>query len=60
MARKCRFCKFRAAKTDVNRCDYILITGHRRGCSVKDCDKYEKGERLPIRKEICYSEKSRH
>ena len=30
-------------------CDYFLITGHRRGCKVGECDKYEKSEtkRIP-------------
>lgn len=23
-------------------CDYMSMTGHRRGCSPKSCDKYEK------------------
>ena len=26
----------------VGSCDYLLITGRRRGCSIEDCDKYRK------------------
>ena len=26
-------------------CNYILITGRRRGCKLGECDKYEKGNR---------------
>ena len=25
-------------------CDYLLMTGHRRGCSIEACDKYVKGK----------------
>lgn len=42
---KCKTCKFRAVRTAVNNCDYIVITKRSRGCSVEDCDKYEKGTR---------------
>lgn len=41
---------FRAAKTALYGCDYLLITEHSRGCSVKDCDKYKKGPRVKIEK----------
>ena len=50
--RKCRTCKYRAYEYSVNGCDYTLITGHSRGCSVKDCDRYEKGPKIKIKKEI--------
>lgn len=43
---KCRTCKYKAQEQAINGCDYISIVGHSRGCSVKDCDKYEKGKRL--------------
>lgn len=26
-------------------CNYIIITGHRRGCQVEGCDKYSTGEK---------------
>lgn len=26
----------------VGSCDYLLIAGRRRGCSIEDCDKYRK------------------
>lgn len=28
-----------------NCCDYLLLTGHSRGCSVENCDKKEIGKR---------------
>ena len=31
-----------------NGCDYICITGHRRGCKVEDCNVYVKGKRSKI------------
>lgn len=30
-------------------CDYLLLTGHLRGCSVENCDKKEIGKRNPKR-----------
>ena len=30
----------------VGSCDYLLIAGHRRGCSIEDCDKYRKKKRV--------------
>ncbi len=41
----CRTCIYRG-RPHKNGCDYIDHTGKRRGCSVDDCDKYERGERL--------------
>lgn len=29
----------------VGSCDYLLIAGHRRGCSIENCDKYRKKKR---------------
>lgn len=42
----CRKCKYQAARHEVNNCDYIWFTGHKRGCLASNCDKYEKGKRL--------------
>lgn len=44
--KKCTTCQYRSSGYTKNGCDYIEHTGHRRGCSVEDCDKYVKGERL--------------
>ena len=44
--KKCKTCKYRAARQELNGCDYILIAGHSRGCPVKECDKYEEGKRV--------------
>ncbi len=52
--RKCKTCKYRG-ENDKNGCDYIYITGHRRGCPVEECDKYEKGNRIHTRNTIHYS-----
>ena len=32
------------AKQNLKTCDYILITGKRRGCPVENCDKYLPGK----------------
>ena len=36
--KNCRSCLFYGRRSQS--CDYMLITHKRRGCSVKDCDKY--------------------
>ena len=36
---KCKSCLYYCSRTET--CDYILIVGHSRGCSVKNCDRYE-------------------
>ena len=43
--KKCRTCVYRASDYHMNGCDYILIEGHSRGCSVEECDRYIKGKR---------------
>ena len=48
--KKCKTCIYRAADTDPNGCDFILIKGHSRGCPVEECDRYEKGKRIGIPK----------
>ena len=48
----CRSCKYSVDPRmwiTSYRCNYILITGHSRGCPASDCDKYERGRRLPIK-----------
>ena len=40
---KHRDCVYMAKQT-LRTCDYMLITGHMRGCPVKDCDKYRPGK----------------
>lgn len=42
----CKKCKYRAEKGRAENCNYILFTGHRRGCPAEKCDKYEKGKRI--------------
>lgn len=42
----CKSCKFRSNRPEVNNCDYVAITKHSRGCKVKECTKYEKGNRV--------------
>lgn len=41
----CKTCKYRSPRHEVNRCDYIWLTNHMRGCPVAKCNKYEKGRR---------------
>lgn len=40
-------CKYRMKTSGMYTCDYMLITGHRRGCPVENCNKYDPG-RHPI------------
>lgn len=42
----CKTCIYRAAPNAVNKCDYILIMKHSRGCPPEECDKYKKGQRI--------------
>lgn len=35
---KCKSCLYHSTRSDT--CDYILIVGHSRGCSIDECDKY--------------------
>ena len=46
---KCRKCAYRGAAGGFACCDYILHTGHSRGCSPAHCDKYTPGKRRRIR-----------
>lgn len=48
---KCKTCIYRASKSAINGCDYIFIVGHSRGCAVKECDKYVRGQRI-VRKDV--------
>lgn len=41
--RKCKTCMYRNNDNRFGNCNYILITGHRRGCPADQCDKYEPG-----------------
>lgn len=41
----CKTCRFRGDATGKNGCDYIEIVGHSRGCSVEECNVYERGKR---------------
>ena len=41
----CKTCCFRG-KRSVNGCNFVWITGKRRGCRVEDCDRYKRGKAL--------------
>lgn len=45
---RCKKCIYRShlGTGDDICCYYIARTGHRRGCSVKECDKFKKGKPL--------------
>lgn len=43
--RRCSTCQYRSSSQN-NLCDYMLITGKRRGCKSETCDKYVRGDRL--------------
>lgn len=46
---QCKTCIYRAYQG--RGCDYILITGERRGCSPEKCDKYTKGKKKKMANE---------
>lgn len=37
--KRCKQCVYFSALTQT--CDYILVTGHSRGCDAAECDKFE-------------------
>lgn len=41
----CKTCIYRGREDNAIGCEYILITGRRRGCRAANCDKYVKGPR---------------
>lgn len=43
-----RDCFYASAKSNTvaHTCDFLLITGKRRGCKPTECDKYIKGKRI--------------
>lgn len=43
----CRSCIYSStlSATATVSCDYLLLTGKRRGCKIGECDKYKKGKR---------------
>lgn len=45
---RCGSCIYRGAQPPQSCCNYILITGHMRGCPIEGCSKYEKGEKIII------------
>lgn len=46
---QCQYCIYSGltpgGSIDRITCDHILITGHRRGCSVEKCDKFKRRKR---------------
>lgn len=49
---RCSSCIYRGAQPPGSCCNYILITGHMRGCPVIGCRKYEKGEKIIIVEDV--------
>ena len=49
---RCGSCVYRGAQPPQSCCNYILITGHMRGCPVEGCSKYEKGEKIIIVEDV--------
>lgn len=45
-------CKYHTPTGYDYSCNYILVTGHRRGCPVDGCTKYARGKRLSIAEEV--------
>lgn len=52
--KKCKTCRYRQGPWDTRQgrgsCDYLGITGHMRGCTPEDCNRYVKGPRMDSRK----------
>lgn len=52
--KKCKTCRYRQGPWDTRQgrgsCDYLEITGHMRGCTPEDCNRYVKGPRLDSKK----------
>ena len=49
MARtKCATCKYRCRLEEHTCCQFILITGHMRGCSPENCTRYISGKRIKL------------
>lgn len=56
--KKCRTCCYRSRHSDTGggNCDYMLITGKRRGCPPDKCTKYQKGPRKRWRQDMGWEE----
>ena len=50
MADKCEKCYYQDGR--VGSCDYFLVTGKRRGCSPKNCDKFKPKDKVGRRSSI--------
>ena len=51
MARKkCGTCKYRCRLSENTCCQFILVTGHMRGCDPEDCIRYISGKRINLPK----------
>lgn len=62
-SKQCRKCVFAGSADSVGikskniMCHYLLITGHRRGSDVWECDKYIPGKRIKLKETGPLSEK---
>lgn len=45
-------CKYRTAREDVHKCDYLCKVGHSRGCDPTECTVWEVGKRRRNGKEV--------
>lgn len=52
--KKCKTCRYRQGPWDARQgrgsCDYLETTGHMRGCTPEDCNRYVKGQRMGSKK----------
>lgn len=44
--KQCNKCQYRSGAYGEGACDYLLVTGHMRGCRPEECDKFIKGRRI--------------
>ena len=52
---KCKTCFYKGRPESDLGCEYILIEGHSRGCSIDECDKYNPDPWKRGKKNIVYS-----
>lgn len=51
----CKKCRYRGRNAGTknklatqSRCDFIVITGHMRGCKAEDCNRFEEGKKISL------------
>lgn len=45
--KRCKTCRYRESEYKRG-CNYLLVTGHMRGCDAEECSRYEKGPKIKL------------